>query len=177
MGGNVLFESNWKYVLQPLHKLFSKELSFLINSQGLLWNSLGREWHLVGDRRIWNSYIWVKSLRSRFITVNFFFRWCPVVWGILVPSPGFELVPPLRWKYGVLTTGPPGKSQAITLIYLIFMYLLCQLLVAACEIFSCSKWALVPWPEIETGTPTLGEQILWPALVALNQQESPNHNF
>ena len=114
---------------------FSKELSFLINSQGLLWNSLGREWHLVGDRRIWNSYIWVKSLRSRFITVNFFFRWRPVVWGILVPSPGFELVPPLRWKYGVLTTGPPGKSQAITLIYLIFMYL-------AVPALSCSMWDL-----------------------------------
>jgi len=29
--------------------------------------------------------------------------------GILVPQPGIEPVP-LYWKYGLLTTGPPGKS-------------------------------------------------------------------
>ena len=30
--------------------------------------------------------------------------------GILVSWPGIEPVPPVHWKHGVLTTGPPGKS-------------------------------------------------------------------
>ena len=33
---------------------------------------------------------------------------------------------------------------------------LCWVLVAACGIFSCSIWGLVPWPGIEPGSPMLG---------------------
>ena len=42
---------------------------------------------------------------------TFFFFWlCHTACGILVPQPGIK-PPPLNWKHGVLTTGPPGKSQ------------------------------------------------------------------
>ena len=39
----------------------------------------------------------------------------------------------------------------------IYLYIsLCQILVAACEIFSSGMWGLVPWLGIEPGTPALG---------------------
>ena len=34
--------------------------------------------------------------------------------GILVPWPGIEPMPNLHWKWGVLTTGLPGKSTSIS---------------------------------------------------------------
>ena len=34
--------------------------------------------------------------------------------GILVPRPGIEPMPNLHWKWGVLTTGLPGKSMSIS---------------------------------------------------------------
>ena len=38
------------------------------------------------------------------------------------------------------------------------IYLVCRVLVAACEVFSCSMWDLVPWPGIEPGPPAMGAQ-------------------
>ena len=40
------------------------------------------------------------------------------------------------------------------------IYLVCRVLVAACEVFSCSMWDLVPGPGIEPGPPALGAQSL-----------------
>ena len=39
----------------------------------------------------------------------------------------------------------------------IFIWLL-KVLVAACRIFGCSTWDLVPWPGMEPGPPALGAQ-------------------
>ena len=31
-----------------------------------------------------------------------------------------------------------------------------SIFLASCRVFSCSMWNLVPWPGIETGSPTFG---------------------
>ena len=41
-----------------------------------------------------------------------------------------------------------------------FSYITCKFLVAACGIFSCGMWDLVPWPGIKPEPPTLGLQSL-----------------
>ena len=46
--------------------------------------------------------------------IYFFFWPCHVVFGILVPRPGIE-PGPQQWKYGVLTTGPPGNSPKMNI--------------------------------------------------------------
>ena len=75
--------------------------------------------------------------------------------GCYFPDQGSNLRP-LQWKRGVLTTGP--GSPMVVWFYLFIFYLktylfiwLCQVLVAArgifvaaCGIFSCSMWDLVP---------------------------------
>ena len=45
-----------------------------------------------------------------FFSFWFFIFWPHLTWGILVPRPGIAPCL-LQWKQGVLTTGPPGKSQ------------------------------------------------------------------
>ena len=49
--------------------------------------------------------------KPHFLFFSFHFWPRHMACGILVPDQGSKLRP-LHWKRGVLTTGPPGKSQA-----------------------------------------------------------------
>ena len=63
---------------------------------------------------MWQSilrvFICIPSYLGTYRAFFFFFSFFTLPCGILVPWPGIELCP-LKWKPGVLTTGPPGKSQ------------------------------------------------------------------
>ena len=53
---------------------------------------------------------WVPDPGLVFLKFYFDHFWLQhVTYSISVPQPGWNLCP-LQWKYGVLTTGPPGKS-------------------------------------------------------------------
>ena len=76
----------------------------------------------------------------------------------------------LVWSY---STCPPLPEILLLLLFLIFTFMSffncagsylghtwALTFVAACGIFSCGVWDLLPWPEIEPGTPALGAQSL-----------------
>ena len=44
--------------------------------------------------------------------------------------------------------------------FLVKIYWLCWVLIAACGILSCSIWDLVPWPGIQPRLPALGHGVL-----------------
>ena len=44
--------------------------------------------------------------------------------GILVPQPGIEPRPP-QWKLGILTSGPPGKSQIVRIFRVLMEARMC----------------------------------------------------
>ena len=75
----------------------------------------------------------------------YLFRWVFVVaCGLLVAACGIQFPDqgsnpgPLRWKHGVLATGPPGSPASVFFsFFLIYVYLLirlCRVLVAVCEL-------------------------------------------
>ena len=81
-----------------------------------------------------------------------------------LPDPGMEPVSPAL-QADSLPSQPLGKpliNSFFKNIYYLFVYLACQVLIAACRIFDlcCSMWHLVPWPGIETRPPALGAQVL-----------------
>ena len=51
------------------------------------------------------------------------------------------------------------RLQFFRYFFYLFIWL-CWVLVAACRLFSCNIWDLVPWPRIEPGPPALGAQSL-----------------
>ena len=56
-----------------------------------------------------------------------------------------------------------GQREMLCFFLYIYIYLfiwLCWVLVAACGIFSCCMWDLIPWPGIEPRPPTLGARSL-----------------
>ena len=56
-----------------------------------------------------------------------------------------------------------GSSLSFLVLFFFNVYLfiwLCQVLDAACGIFSCSTWDLVPWPGIKPWPPALGARSL-----------------
>ena len=62
----------------------------------------------------------------------------------------------VRWAPQGVSAGADVDVCVFNLKYL-FMWL-CQLLVAALGIFSCSLWDLVPWPGIELALRALGAE-------------------
>ena len=90
----------------------------------------------------------------------FFFScfWPHVVCRILVPRPGIEPVP-LAVEAGVLTSGPPGESQVLPYLLLIFdsagSSLLCRLLSSRGDwglLSSCGSRFLLQWPLLSQST-------------------------
>lgn len=66
------------------------------------------------------SHFWflVQPLSLMF---SYFFG-CPRAYQIPVPQPGMEL-PPLQWKYSILTTGLPGISLVFGAVFSLRHYL------------------------------------------------------
>ena len=55
-----------------------------------------------------HKYFLEMVLLGQEITFFFFFKWPRSIWGFR-PAP-------LHWQHGILTTGPPGKSQEMTFL-------------------------------------------------------------
>ena len=89
--------------------------------------------------------------------------------------------PGMRWLVGKLNRHGLEQSQgdgegqeawgaAVHGVLFIWLHQVLVVAVAACTVFSCAMWNLVPWPGIEPGPPALGVQFsrsvvsnsLWP---------------
>ena len=63
------------------------------------------------------NFLHISEFRAIFIIfyfISFIFWPCQVTCEILVPYQGSNPCP-LKWQYGVLTTGPPGKTPRLSL--------------------------------------------------------------
>ena len=82
------------------------------------------------------------------------------------PSGGWSLGPPLQWKQGVLTTGPPGTSAVLLLAQSACGYIFWVLLLAAKNLPSCE----LP-QKLNPGTRIQGQRVYLGGDPKMQQQE------